>query len=205
MNSKNIYLYRHIIWYKPNASFKSKGAYYKGYYFPRRIAPQFNMEHILIFYKNFSNKIASTKCKLRYNEPLDKINKEFYKIFSSSVWDIHALSPSRNKYNHPASFPESIPFRLIKLFTFKDEFILDPFMGKGTSLKMALALGRNAIGYEINENYINMFSNSYLYDDIKCPDYCKSNYLEYLKDKKRNIFNPDDIKIDIIDKLKKNY
>lgn len=70
---------------------------------------------------------------------------------------------------------------MIKLFTFKGETILDPFMGKGTSLKMALALERNAIGYELNKNYIDIFSNTYIHSEFESNDYYKFSYYEYIK------------------------
>jgi DNA modification methylase len=49
-----------------------------------------------------------------------------------------------------AAFPDEIPYRLIKLFSFSGETVLDPFMGSGTTLKVALSLGRDAVGYEID-------------------------------------------------------
>lgn len=52
--------------------------------------------------------------------------------------------------NHPAPFPLELPSRLIRAFTFKGETVLDPFLGSGTTLISAAALGRNGIGYEIN-------------------------------------------------------
>lgn len=99
--------------------------------------------------------------------------------------------------HHPAPFPEDIPFRLIKLFTFKDEIVLDPFMGKGTSIKMALITGRNAIGYELNKDYINLFLNDYINSDIKCSDYDKSHYYEYLKNTTTNILTSSNMGINI--------
>ena len=54
-------------------------------------------------------------------------------------------------------------------------------MGKGTSLKMALALERNAIGYELNKNYINIFSNTYIHSEFESNDYYNFNYYEYIK------------------------
>src|SRR5207247_8917033 len=49
-----------------------------------------------------------------------------------------------------AAFPEEIPKRLIKLFSFHGETVLDPFLGSGTTMKVAQELGRNSWGYEIN-------------------------------------------------------
>ena len=56
-------------------------------------------------------------------------------------------------------FPEELPRRLIKMFTFVGDTVLDPFLGSGTTLKVALELKRNAIGYEINEGYLEIIKN----------------------------------------------
>jgi hypothetical protein len=53
-------------------------------------------------------------------------------------------------------FPEELPRRIIKMFTFVGETVLDPFLGSGTTVKVALDLNRNAIGYEINENFLDI-------------------------------------------------
>ena len=55
---------------------------------------------------------------------------------------------------HPAPFPEELPRRLIKLHSFYGDTVLDPFMGTGTTAKVAIELGRKAIGYEINPDYL---------------------------------------------------
>ena len=68
-----------------------------------------------------------------------------------NVWHITNVLPHKNRLEKGiAVFPEEIPYRLIKLFSYRGETVLDPFMGSGTTLKVALSLGRNAIGYEIN-------------------------------------------------------
>lgn len=54
---------------------------------------------------------------------------------------------------HPAIMPEAIPFRLIKMFSFIGDLVLDPFAGSGTTLKIAKNLDRNFVGYELYENY----------------------------------------------------
>lgn len=174
MQYKSLYLFRHITWYKHNATKKFKGATYNKYSFPRKLPPHFNTEHILIFYKNFSNTISKTKAKIHSKEFLDRIDNDFHHEFRSSIWSIPTLNYDKkvdDDSKHPAPFPEDIPFRLIKLFTFKDEIVLDPFMGKGTSLKMALLTGRNAIGYELNPSYIDIFLKKYIYSDITSCDY----------------------------------
>lgn len=183
--SKKLFLFRHITWYKPNSNAGIRGPYYEGYFFPRKFYPQLNTEHILVFYKNFSDTISSTKCKKRYNEILDRIPSKLYPSLTSSLWEIPTITSQKisksNKKKHPAPFPEDIPFRLIKMFTFKGETVLDPFMGKGTSLKMALALERNAVGYELNKYYLDIFLNTYIHAEFESSDYYKFNYYEYIK------------------------
>ncbi|MDR0723073.1 MAG: site-specific DNA-methyltransferase, partial [Treponema sp.] len=63
---------------------------------------------------------------------------------------------SARKIGHPAPFPEELPKRLIKLFSFTGDIVLDPFMGSGTTAISSLKEKRNFIGYEINENYIKL-------------------------------------------------
>jgi site-specific DNA-methyltransferase (adenine-specific) len=63
---------------------------------------------------------------------------------------------SAKKIGHPAPFPEELPRRLIKLYSFTNDIILDPFMGSGTTAIAAIKEKRNFVGYEINEEYINL-------------------------------------------------
>ncbi|MHA2187770.1 MAG: DNA-methyltransferase, partial [Candidatus Thorarchaeota archaeon] len=67
------------------------------------------------------------------------------------IWEFSPASAS--KENHPAPFPEELPRRCIKLYSFVGDTVLDPFAGSGTTLKVARELGRNSIGYEINPDY----------------------------------------------------
>ena len=53
-------------------------------------------------------------------------------------------------------FPEELPFRLIQLYSFKDDVILDPFIGSGTAALAALKSGRKYVGYDINKEYIDL-------------------------------------------------
>ena len=54
---------------------------------------------------------------------------------------------------HPAPFPEELPRRLIQLYTFKDDILLDPFMGSGQTALAVIKLNRKYIGYELNKDY----------------------------------------------------
>ena len=80
------------------------------------------------------------------------ISKENFMESTLSIWNI---PPERaKKIGHPAPFPVELPKRFIELYSFKDEVILDPFIGSGTTALAARSLERHYIGYEINNDYI---------------------------------------------------
>lgn len=75
--------------------------------------------------------------------------------FMASTLDVWSMPPeSAQRVGHPAPFPIELPEQLIRLYTFKDDLILDPFMGSGSSLVAAARLGRRYIGYDLDANYI---------------------------------------------------
>jgi len=74
--------------------------------------------------------------------------------FTKSVWTFPAESAT--KVGHPAPFPIELPYRLIQLYSFKDDIVLDPFMGSGQSAIAALRTGRHYVGYEINQDYASL-------------------------------------------------
>jgi DNA modification methylase len=103
-------------------------------------------EYILVFSKeSFSRKRGNKE---------STIKKEEFLEWTKSVWTFPAVSA--RSIGHPAPFPEELPYRLIQLYTFKDEVILDPFCGSGTTCIAALRSGRHYIGYEINPDYIEL-------------------------------------------------
>ena len=103
-------------------------------------------EYILVFSKGDYSRIG----KGRQNT----ITKEQFMEWTKSIWTMKAESARR--IGHPAPFPEELPFRLIQLYSFKDDIILDPFMGSGTVAAAALKSGRKFVGYDIKEEYINL-------------------------------------------------
>jgi site-specific DNA-methyltransferase (adenine-specific) len=82
------------------------------------------------------------------------ISKEEFLEFTKSVWGFP--SELAKKVGHPAPFPVELPYRLIQLYTFSDEVVLDPFIGSGQTAIAALKAGRHFIGYEISEEYIRL-------------------------------------------------
>jgi site-specific DNA-methyltransferase (adenine-specific) len=80
------------------------------------------------------------------------ITRQDFLEWTKSVWNIAAISAK--KVGHPAPFPEELPHRLIQLFTFKGDVVLDPFAGSGTTCMSALLDGRRYIGYDTNPEYV---------------------------------------------------
>jgi site-specific DNA-methyltransferase (adenine-specific) len=74
--------------------------------------------------------------------------------FTKSVWGFP--SESAKKVGHPAPFPVELPYRLIQLYTFSNEIVLDPFMGSGQTALAALKAGRHFVGYELSEDYCDL-------------------------------------------------
>jgi site-specific DNA-methyltransferase (adenine-specific) len=83
-----------------------------------------------------------------------QISKEEFLEFTKSVWNFGA--ESAKKVGHPAPYPVELPYRLIQLYTFSREVVLDPFMGSGQTALAALKAGRHFVGYEVNEEYLRL-------------------------------------------------
>ncbi len=104
-------------------------------------------EYILVFSKgNFRRE--------RLEGRVDTISKQEFLEFTKSVWNFAA--ESAKKIGHPAPFPIELPYRLIELYTFSNEIILDPFMGSGQTALAALKAGRHFVGYETKEEYLKL-------------------------------------------------
>jgi len=115
--------------------------------YPRNGLIEIDYEFILLFKKlgrlpNRVSKEVKEKSKLT--------TKEWRQYFTGH-W--HFAGEKQNG-GHVAVFPQELPRRLIKMFSFVGETILDPFLGSGTTTKAAKELGRDSIGYEINRNYL---------------------------------------------------
>jgi len=106
-------------------------------------------EYILVFSKG-DYKRERTKEELEKKK--NTISKEQFMEWTKSLWTMNTASARR--VGHPAPFPEELPYRLIQLYSFTNDIILDPFMGSGTTAMAALKTDRFYIGYDTNEEYI---------------------------------------------------
>lgn len=82
------------------------------------------------------------------------ITKEDFLTWTKSIWAFPAVSAKQ--IGHPAPYPIDLPYRMIQLYTYKDEIVLDPFMGSGQTALAALKASRQYVGYEVNEEYVQM-------------------------------------------------
>ncbi|KUJ96845.1 MAG: DNA modification methylase [Desulfonauticus sp. 38_4375] len=104
-------------------------------------------EYILIFSKETFSRKNPTKRK-------STITKEEFLEYTKSIWRFSAERAS--KVGHPAPFPVELPYRLIQLYTFEGEVVLDPFAGAGTTCLAALKTKRKFVAYDINNNYCSL-------------------------------------------------
>lgn len=115
-------------------------------------------EYILVFSKNGYRLPA---------EGTSDITKEEFLEYTRSLATFPPASAKR--IGHPAPFPERLPARLMKLFTFPGNVVLDPFLGSGTTAVAAKRLGRHFIGYDISENYCQLARKRVAEVDFKLP------------------------------------
>lgn len=149
-STEEMFTFALYIWDKRKiVRFSSFGSYP----YPTNIFSTMPYEWIIVFCKKGKRPKISSEIK----EKSKLTQKEWADWAINSFWEIQ---PAKAKSEcHPAPFPKELPHRLIKLYSFYGDTVLDPFMGTGTTAEAALELGRNAIGYEINHEYKNLIDN----------------------------------------------
>ena len=111
-------------------------------------------EYILIFSKGDYKR---ARMKQEMEKKTNSISKEQFMEWTKSIWTMNAVSAK--KIGHPAPFPEELPYRLIQLYSFKTDIILDPFMGSGTTAIAALKSDRSYVGYDNSIEYVKLAEN----------------------------------------------
>lgn len=101
-------------------------------------------EYILVFSKGAFKRLNPQRRE-------NTISRDEFLEFTKSVWTFPAEPAS--KVGHPAPFPLELPYRLIQLYSFKGDIVLDPFMGSGQTAIAALKAGRHFVGYEVDPEY----------------------------------------------------
>jgi len=133
-----IHFLRSIFWHKVTAGVKRAGSViqhpYPGYWHPNIMT-----EHVMLFNKPGAN---------------FQLNTDYPKEWNNPVWDLAPVPP--RTINHPAPYPEDLPHRFIRMFTKREDWVLDPFNGAGTTTKAAIDLGRNGLGFDIESKYLSI-------------------------------------------------
>lgn len=137
-----------IIWQKVTTTNTTGGATIMGSFpYPRNGILKLDYEFILVFKKLGNPPKPTTEQKI-----LSTITKDEWNAYFSGHWNFAGVKQN----GHLAMFPEELPLRLIKMFSFAGDNVLDPFLGSGTTSLAAQNLGRNSVGYEINSEYISI-------------------------------------------------
>lgn len=148
-----------IIWQKTTTMNTSGGGAIMGSFpYPRNGILKMDYEFILLF-----KKLGNAPKPSQQQKADSEMTKEEWSQYFSSHWNFNGVK----QLGHIAMFPEELPKRLIKMFSFAGETVLDPFAGSGTTSLAAKHLGRNSIGYEINKEFAPIIKEK-LCDDQIC-------------------------------------
>ena len=135
-----------IIWQKVTTTNTTGGASIMGSFpYPRNGILKIDYEFILIF-----KKIGEAPKVTKEIKEKSKMTQKEWNEFFTGHWNFNG----QKQTNHIAMFPEELPKRLIKMFSFVGDTILDPFLGSGTTSLAAKNLDRNSVGYEINKDFL---------------------------------------------------
>ena len=141
-----------LVWKKPEGNLRisrRSGVLLQNPY-PMYFYPDNLLESIIIFQKGKFD-YRSISQRLRNSSKISK--KEFSdNKWYMTLWEMNNVMPGSPLEKDIAAFPKELPYRAIKLFSYKDETILDPFTGSGTTMKVARDLGRNSVGVEIKKS-----------------------------------------------------
>jgi len=114
-------------------------------------------EYVLVFRKWVSDEYYQTRelpAPDSERKEKSEVTKDEWQKYTRSVWELEPVSSNEFGVDHDAMFPVELPYRLIKLYSFVDDVVLDPFMGVGTTAIAARKTNREYIGIEQNKEYV---------------------------------------------------
>jgi len=141
-------LHEEIIWHKVTGGTNRYGSFVINPY-PKYYRANIMHEFILILRKGDVNSGRTQR-----KNALPATHEEWTKEIANSVWHIAPVPPGYIK--HPCPYPEEIPYRLMKLYSYENDVMLDPFNGSGQTTKVAHHFGRRYIGIELVKDYVNL-------------------------------------------------
>ena len=143
----------YILWKKPTTKpmYKGKGAFLGSGFLPPNAYVTLDCEFILLFRKGSLRKFQP-KDVLRYESAFTKKQRDEW---FSQIWAVKGTRQTASQLERrTAAYPEEIADRLIRMFSVKGETVIDPFLGSGTTTKIAMQNERNSVGYEIDQNLL---------------------------------------------------
>ena len=143
----------YVLWKKPTnkPAYKGKGAFLGSGFLPPNAYVTLDCEFILLFRKGKLRKFQP-KDALRYESAFTKKQRDEW---FSQIWNLKGTRQKVNELERrTAAYPEEIAARLIRMFCVKKETVLDPFLGSGTTIKVAIENERSSIGYETDNNLL---------------------------------------------------
>ena len=171
-----------VIWKKVTTCNTTGGATIMGSFpYPRNGIVKLDYEFILLFKKQ-----GVPPAPTKEQKELSRLTKDDWNTYFSGHWYFSGVKQD----GHIAMFPEELPARLIKMFSFSGETVLDPFLGSGTTSLAARNLGRNSVGYEINIDFISTIKDKL---NIGQPDLLDTEY----------VFQEDSVKADLNKEIEK--
>lgn len=147
LENTSLFLLDLYIWNRTNSS---KSLMFGSYPYPRNFYAQNTIEFITVYVKDGlpQNSVAYK------TKEASKLSEQEWVEFTKQIWDISIPGKDDLAFGtHAAIMPEEIVRRCVRLYTYINDIVLDPFAGSGTTLKTAKELGRNFVGYEISKSY----------------------------------------------------
>jgi DNA modification methylase len=157
----------YILWKKPTTKpkYKGKGAFLGSGFLPPNAYVTLDCEFILLFRKGKLRKFAPHD-KRRYESAFTKKQRDEW---FTQIWDIIGTRQTQSQIERRiAAYPDEIANRLIRMFSVKGDTVLDPFLGSGTTTKIAMETERNSVGYEADESLLPLIESKTCTENSAC-------------------------------------